>query len=167
MSMNSVAWSLDVIDVASPCPASWDAMSGDERVRHCSACELNVYNLSDMTRAEAESLLLRHEGRLCVRFFRRADGKVITRDCPVGLRWAKRRFARLVAAVAALVGCLWAGTIGARGRPAATENTGAPRPEPRSPLEMLADHFAPERDTLVLGSLMLGIVQSEPDESDQ
>jgi hypothetical protein len=41
--------------------------------------------------AEAERLVVEKEGRLCVRFHRRADGTVLTRDCPVGLRrWLAR-----------------------------------------------------------------------------
>src|SRR6516162_8887116 len=37
--------------VASPCPADWNAMQGDDRVRFCGQCEKNVYNLSAMTHA--------------------------------------------------------------------------------------------------------------------
>jgi len=105
--------SLEVIDVASPCPANWDAMTGDDRVRHCSQCDLNVYNLSEMTSGEALRLVNQTEGRLCVRFLRRADGTMITRDCPVGLRAIRRRIAR--AWIGAWIGA-WTGvaaTIGA------------------------------------------------------
>ena len=42
------------VKVASPCPADWDRMIGDERVRFCGQCELNVYNLSAMSEAPAE-----------------------------------------------------------------------------------------------------------------
>ena len=44
---------LDDIQIATPCSASWDDMRGDDRVRHCGDCRMNVYNLSEMTRAEA------------------------------------------------------------------------------------------------------------------
>ncbi|HTL29613.1 MAG TPA: hypothetical protein VL282_10335, partial [Tepidisphaeraceae bacterium] len=47
---------------------------------------LNVYNLSDMTRDEAEQLVSSREGRLCVRYCQRTDGGVVTRDCKGGLR---------------------------------------------------------------------------------
>ncbi len=76
---------LDEIDVAAPCRMSWDAMKGDERTRFCGACNLNVYNLSGMSREEAEKLVATADGRVCVRFFRRQDGTVLTEDCPVGL----------------------------------------------------------------------------------
>ncbi len=53
--------------VASPCPADWNAMQGDDRVRFCGQCVKNVYNLSAMTHAEAEDLIREKEGKLCVR----------------------------------------------------------------------------------------------------
>ncbi len=89
--------------VASPCPASWEAMEGDERVRFCRLCDLHVYNVSELTRAEAESLVTRTEGRLCARFYRRADGTVLTKDCPTGLRAARRRAGRAAGAAFAAV----------------------------------------------------------------
>ncbi len=108
---------LDGLTVASPCAVSWDSMTGTERVRDCAQCRLRVYNLSAMTRPEAESLIAEKEGRLCVRFYRRADGTVITRDCPVGLRAARLKLARMAGAVLALVAVLAAG-LGLRRRPA-------------------------------------------------
>lgn len=90
--------------VASPCSVSWGAMEGDGRVRFCRLCSLNVYDLSEMTRAEVEALVLKTEGRLCGRLTRRADGTVLTKDCPVGLRALRRRATRATgAAFAALL----------------------------------------------------------------
>ena len=66
--MNADKFSLDVIQVASPCAAAWDEMKGDHRVRFCGHCQLNVYNLSEMSRDEVEKLVLATEGRLCARF---------------------------------------------------------------------------------------------------
>ncbi len=91
---------LDDVRVAAPCPADWAAMTGDDRVRACSQCDRRVYNLSAMTRVEAEALITQHEGRLCVRYFRRRDGTILTRDCGVGV--ARRRRRRLVVAGAAV-----------------------------------------------------------------
>ncbi len=108
-----MAFDLDRIQVASPCPASWDSMTGDDRVRFCSECRQQVYNLSDMSRRDAEALLSSlevsgheasgREGRTCVRFYRRADGTVMTSDCPRGLRALKRKVALLVSAAAVLL----------------------------------------------------------------
>ena len=86
------------VRVAAPCEADWDEMRGDERVRFCHLCSLNVYNLSAMTRREAERLVTRTEGRLCVRFYRRKDGTMLTQSCPVGLRALKRRVSRITSA---------------------------------------------------------------------
>jgi hypothetical protein len=85
--------------IASPCPANWDQMSGDNRVRFCNLCQLHVYNFAELTRTEAESLFNNTEGRICGRLYRRTDGTVITRDCPVGLRALRRRVTRRSAAV--------------------------------------------------------------------
>jgi hypothetical protein len=75
-------------------------MYGDDQKRFCKECKLNVYNLSGMTREDAERLVTNAEGRLCVRFYRRADGTIITQDCPVG--WEKIKQRTRVYATAAL-----------------------------------------------------------------
>src|SRR6185295_3367175 len=93
---------LNNVQVASPCPTDWDEMYGDDRKRFCGECKLNVYNLSDMGRQEAENLLLSSEGRLCVRFYRRKDGTVLTKDCPVGWHAVKAKAARAVTAAFAM-----------------------------------------------------------------
>lgn len=94
---------LDDIKIASPCSQDWNSMTGNDRQRFCGACELNVYNLSGMTRTEAERLIMSAEGRLCVRFYRRADGTVITQDCPVGWARVKKRATIMVSAVASML----------------------------------------------------------------
>jgi hypothetical protein len=86
------------VSVASPCTASWERMSGDDRAHHCRECNLNVYNLSEMTGSEAEQLIASREGRLCVRFYRRADGTIITRDCPRALKKLIQRVSRIAGA---------------------------------------------------------------------
>jgi hypothetical protein len=99
--------------IASPCPANWEGMEGDERVRFCRLCDLHVYNISEMTRAEAESLVARTEGRrLCARLYRRADGTVLTKDCPTGLRAVRRRVGRTAGAALAAVLSLCGGAFG-------------------------------------------------------
>jgi hypothetical protein len=80
--------------VASPCTASWESMRGDDQVRFCGHCSKNVYNLSAMSRSDAEALLRRTEGRVCTHFYRRLDGTILTADCPVGLRAKAARFRR-------------------------------------------------------------------------
>jgi hypothetical protein len=102
---------LEDIRIASPCPADWDAMYGDDRKRFCGDCKLNVYNLSGMTRAEAETLIMNAEGRLCIRMYRRADGTVITSDCPVGWERIKQRTRFYATALASLLMALFTGVL--------------------------------------------------------
>lgn len=95
--------SLENIKVASPCATDWNEMIGDERKRFCGACRLDVYNLSGMSRREAENLIVQTEERLCVRFYKRADGSVLTKDCPIGWQKLRRNFSKTATAFASLV----------------------------------------------------------------
>ena len=103
---------IDRLRIATPCPISWEQMTGDNRVRFCDHCHLNVYNISELSRIEAETLIASTEGRLCARLFRRADGTVLTKDCPVGLRELKRRVAKRAAAIFAAIVSLSATAFG-------------------------------------------------------
>ena len=99
------------IKIASPCSADWNEMYGNERKRFCGDCKLNVYNLSGMTSYDAENLLRNSEGRMCVRFFRRADGTILTADCPVGWAKVKQRLTASATAVFSLVIALFSGVF--------------------------------------------------------
>jgi hypothetical protein len=96
---------LDNISIAAPCHADWDKMTGDARARFCGSCDKNVFNLSEMTRAEAEALIIEKQGKLCVRYYQRADGTILTADCPVGVTKRRRR-RRIVATAAAAMSAL-------------------------------------------------------------
>ena len=111
---------LDNITVAAPCHAKWSEMSGDDRTRFCKLCTKHVYNLSAMSRVEAEALIVEKEGKLCVRFAKRADGTVISDNCPVGLRSARDRLRWIgagVAAIFAFAGSCAAAALGNNARP--------------------------------------------------
>lgn len=95
--------SLDRVRVAAPCNVDWNSMMGNERRRFCGQCQLNVYNLSAMTRGEAEQFVSQSEGRVCIRYYQRRDGSILTRNCPVGLQALKRRLSRVANAVVSLV----------------------------------------------------------------
>lgn len=92
--MNNQKFDINTLRVASPCSVGWQTMTGDERIRHCHSCQLNIYNTAEMTKNEVEDLILKRDSRLCIRLYRRADGTVITKDCPVGLRAYQKRIAR-------------------------------------------------------------------------
>lgn len=113
---------LEALELATPCKADWNAMSGNDQVRFCGSFHKNVYNLAAMTRAEAESLVMQKEGNLCAILRRRADGTVITSDCPVGITPPRRPSWWFGAAVSALVGVV-AGCTGlpVQARPVSAE----------------------------------------------
>ncbi len=103
---------LGKLRVATPCHVGWERMAGDERVRFCDQCNLHVYNLSAMTKEQVASLIASTEGRICARLYRRADGTVLTRDCPVGLRAFRKRVAKLAGAALTALLSLGSGAFG-------------------------------------------------------
>ena len=98
--MNRSPIDVNALTIASPCTVPWDSMAGNERRRFCGQCRLHVHDVSRMTRRETEELIESAEGRCCLRLWRRADGRVITKDCGrVRLALARRLTAmRAVAA---------------------------------------------------------------------
>ena len=102
-------------------------MNGDERIRYCDGCHKHVYNLSAMTRTEAERLVCESAGSLCVRFARAEDGVLQTLEyrAPV----AKGRGWRFWTAVSTCAAALVAGANGyllARSKPAPPVLLGKP-----------------------------------------
>jgi hypothetical protein len=104
--------SIDRMRVASPCSVGWENMSGDDRVRFCNQCSLHVYNISELTKQQVASLVAETEGRICARLYRRADGTVLTRDCPVGLRAVRKRVSKMAGAALTAVLSLCSGLVG-------------------------------------------------------
>ena len=148
---------LDELRVAAPCKVPWDSMKGDDRARDCAKCEKTVYNISSMTRAEAEDFLAARGAATCVRFFRRADGTILTADCPVGV---KRRRRKLVLAAGALAGAAGAAGVAAmaisedQGKAAARpieELGGAPAPYPHERMGQVVAEPPPPVGEVVLG----------------
>jgi hypothetical protein len=94
--------------IASPCSEPWEGMTGDDRVRRCARCDQNVFNLSALSRLQAEALLESFSAQLCTTYFQRADGTVLTADCPEA-RWLKlrRRVSSATAVAAASLLTLW------------------------------------------------------------
>lgn len=138
---------LDRVSIASPCSVSWDSMKGDDRVRFCGHCSKNVFNLSAMSREEATAFVTSVEGAPpCVRFYRRADGTMLTADCPVGVR--KRRTRRIIGAAIGAVAALGVGTAAfamiSRPRHVMGAVAGEMRELPRTPVAMGAVAFPDE-----------------------
>jgi hypothetical protein len=66
----------------------------------------NVYNLSELTESQARELV---QGPVCVRFFHRVTGTVVTRKCPPMVAAARRRLAALAACLLPLAVAFWGG----------------------------------------------------------
>jgi hypothetical protein len=105
------------IRIASPCSADWNRMSGTKTVRYCPDCNLNVYTFSRMSSTEIDHLVSHHEGRLCVRYYQRPDGTMLTQNCPVGLRAAVHHVSRLATATLSAVLTIFSATAAASPRP--------------------------------------------------
>lgn len=173
---------LSRVRVAAPCRADWERMRGNERVRFCDHCSMNVYNLSNMTRKDAETLILNAEGRLCVRYYRRADGTILTNNCPVGLQALKQRVSRIskaaISSVLSFVAgmCTLAGLQQAQSSLNASTEVGSdlidpvpleeitlPQPAPPAKYEIEMGDIAVEpREIWANGEAVLGRVAFEP-----
>lgn len=116
---------LSHVRIAAPCRADWASMRGNERVRFCGECSMNVYNLSNMSKTDAEALITAAEGRLCVRYYHRTDGTILTGNCPAGLQALKRRVSGISRAVASSVLSFFAGMAVLAGLQGAQNSLGA------------------------------------------
>jgi hypothetical protein len=93
------AGNLDRVSIPIQCHADWDLMAGDDRVRYCKACQKSVYNLSALTKRQAEALVAEHGGKLCARIYQRPDGSILTQNCPEGIRGLTAKITRRAGAV--------------------------------------------------------------------
>ena len=88
---------LNNVTIPSPCTADWNSMIGNDQVRFCEHCNLDVHNLSLMTRNQAERLVARANGRLCVRYHHDAAGQPLTLPVRQKLHHIGRRVSRIAA----------------------------------------------------------------------
>ncbi len=88
---------LSSLTVPSPCTADWNSMAGNDQVRFCGHCNLHVHNLSQVTRNQAQRLIARSNGRLCVRYHRDPEGRPRTLPIPQKLHRIGRRTSQLAA----------------------------------------------------------------------
>jgi hypothetical protein len=136
---------LEQLRIASPCQADWSQMKGDERVRFCGQCRLNVYNLSGMSRGEAEALVQKAEGRVCVRLWKREDGTVLTRDCPVGIAAIRKLRATVVFATTWVAAALGIAALVGRSSDEGTSVLKLPWERPRPQRVLMGDVWIPPK----------------------
>jgi len=125
---------LDQVRVASPCTARWEDMAGDDRARFCQHCQKHVFNLSALTRVEAEALIRAKEGNFCGRFHRRRDGRMLTADCPTGRQRRRDRVAQWWGAAVATLMVFLGGRVSLRA--AESKPTAPDKPLPSAPAKM-------------------------------
>lgn len=90
---------LDRMHIASPCPADWSRMRGDDASRVCGLCQRRVHDLAALSEERVARLVrrVRRGEVVCVRLYRRADGKVMTADCEHRRREQRRGVYALIA----------------------------------------------------------------------
>lgn len=85
---------LDRICIAMPCSMSWEEMHGNDEVRLCGGCNKNVYNISAMSKKEAERIL--NVPQLpCLGFTRNSAGSIITDECPPWIKPIRNSFRKM------------------------------------------------------------------------
>ena len=152
---------LDTIAIAAPCSANWNEMAGDDRKRACSLCKKDVYNISAMSRTEAEQLIRSTEGEICIRLYKRNDGTVIVDNCPVGLRAIRKRLQWVASGVAAIMATLGAF---AAFNPDESDSGGSCRASGNSALKQWL-FPAKTRTHIIMGALAAPTVVSENKQS--
>jgi hypothetical protein len=156
---------LDDAQIASPCKADWNKMTGDERVRFCHDCKLNVYDISQMTRSEAEELLTPKGGKLpCVQLWRRRDGTIITKECPIGWRDRVEQLCVRAGAVASFIFAFLINSAGAQELQGVKGKVAAEKPvNTATPVER--GQIMPTKGEPVMVQGVLGRIKIQPTEA--
>jgi hypothetical protein len=136
-------------------------MKGDERVRYCEECRLNVYNFAELSRGQAEELIRETEGRLCGIIYRRADGTVLTRDCPVGLMAIRRGTARVIRFSSAACLVLCGVVLIMLGQPAAAQRVRFMEPFARVCNWLAPQQLGPATGAVAMGDIALPVISPD------
>lgn len=116
---------LDRVSVKKPCTMDWNKMFGNEEVRFCEHCVKRVHNLSAMTRKDAERLVKKSNGNLCIRYYTDKNKKIAFGDAPVQITRLGRRVSQFAASV--FTAALSVSAVAAQGSARiAPENQAAP-----------------------------------------
>lgn len=91
---------------ATPCGVQWDPKATTKKFQICASCQLHVYDFAKMDMKEVQNLVFSREGKEEPKFFRRADGKFLTADCPVGRARKKQNIILAITALC-LIFCLF------------------------------------------------------------
>ncbi|MBI4748616.1 MAG: ankyrin repeat domain-containing protein [Acidobacteria bacterium] len=145
---------LDRVQVKSPCTEDWTEMVGNDEVRFCSHCSKHVHNLSAMTRREAEALVLKSNGNLCIRYRRNPEPQmVVTLPVRLGNAFAQRLSLPIAAGVM-VVALNTAPALGQDLQPTGQQTITVESTDRKSP-EFVIDHDG--------GSKVSGVVKDQTD----
>jgi hypothetical protein len=140
------------LQVVAPCNENWDSMPGGDDIRFCGRCRQNVYNLSQMNETQVRELV---QGPVCVRFYARGDGTVVTRQCSPMLEAARRRMMAMAAGLLPLAAAFWGSVAWLRGKvhvesPVVMGGISPAPPEPAPP-PMMGTPVPPESPPPIMG----------------
>lgn len=114
--------------IAEPCQAKWEEMQGNDKMRFCGDCRLHVLNAAAMTDEEVVAAITRAQRgeRVCMRLYKRADGTLLTENCPVGLRRLRDRARKVASFVAGALSMLLSVAVSAAPAGKATKEKSKP-----------------------------------------
>lgn len=78
--MSAARHPLEAIEIERPCPVADTEVPAGERSRFCPHCKKYVYNLSAMSRSEAERLACQQAGEMCAQIDKTLAGEIVTLD---------------------------------------------------------------------------------------
>jgi hypothetical protein len=110
---------------ATPCSSKWESMPGGEQFRLCEQCHLHIYNLKGLDNSEAENLVFQREGVRKFTFYKRKDGRYLTKDCPVAVKRATRMLMSASAVAIMVVGSFLLVALSPHKEPALTGSAAA------------------------------------------
>jgi hypothetical protein len=130
---------LDRLAIPSPCPESWQAMSGADGTRFCARCSKHVHDLAALEPREIEALIEATQGRFCGRMTRDRAGRLVTREpqvvlpppeAPLPSRRPSPVAAAVLSAFVGLTGAAWASAPAAAPSAASPGTPDKAAPEP-------------------------------------
>jgi hypothetical protein len=95
-----------------------------------------------MTARQGADLIKQKEGKLCVRYFLRGDGTILTQDCPVGLAAVRKQIFKIAAALVGAFALLGFGCNKEEPKPLTGEPTIQGGADPR---QIMGDVAVPPR----------------------
>ena len=162
------------LQIKTPCPKSWDQLSGGEAKRYCSECCLHVHNAAQLTRVEAEELVAKSSERVCMRMQFDESGAPLFRETPAPERRRLRLAGRatrwaLATAAGLLAACHRSESVNPpvdSGRNPGSAQTTTKMGKVAGP-ELMGDVATPEPPRQLLGEVFVPTPPQPPPETNQ